>query len=282
MEAAKKSKKEISFLFLSDLDGTLIHKDLEISREDEKAIASLQESGNLFGLVTGRDRVFCENLLQRYGLRSNCLITCNGAMTYWNQNRMDASLIDLDVSISIFKELTKYEDIMFFFTAEDGRNYFPVTMLGSRFKEIQSEFSYLGNVQNQDVFEYLNTRNEGCAKISVCTYTKENNQKYLPIFQSLFNNVEVLPTSFDYIEMTKKDTDKSRAMKKMIESQHLNIEDIVFIGDGLNDVSLFDMLNHTYVMDSASDEVKAHANTIVSSVSEAIQIEREKRECLVK
>lgn len=98
-------------LFLSDLDGTLIHEESAmISSDDVQEIKNWQKQGYLFGLVTGRDRVFCMNLLNRYEIVPDCLITCNGAMTFWKDHRIDASLIDLSVAKNILKELETYLD----------------------------------------------------------------------------------------------------------------------------------------------------------------------------
>ena len=263
-------------LFLSDLDGTLIHEESAmISSDDVQEIKKWQKQGYLFGLVTGRDRVFCMNLLNRYEIVPDCLITCNGAMTFWKDHRIDASLIDLSVAKNILKELETYLDTIDpFFTAEDGSNYF---LREDDPKRIQKEFSYLGWVREESLKTYLKSRTEGLAKISIAAKSLENVQRLLPEFQEKFTNVEVMTTSKDYIEITRKATNKAHAMTKLIDHQNLNLKEIIFIGDGSNDIPLFDMLECTYVMRHASDAIRKHAQWEVSDVAEAIRKERESR-----
>ena len=261
-------------LFLSDLDGTLIHKEPIIDPEDVLAIKQWQKEGNHFGLVTGRDRIFCLELLNRYEITPDCLITCNGAMTFWKDVRVDASLIDIDVAKKIFYELKNYLDCTDpFFTAEDGSNYF----MAQDIERIQKAYAKLGRIQKIPLMTYLASRSEGLAKISISTGSFENTQRLLPIFKAKFSEVEVMPTSVDYIEITRKQTDKAHAMNKLIEHQHLNLDDIIFVGDGENDIPLFDMLERTYVIQSASDEIKKHAKQTTIDVANAIQKEREYR-----
>lgn len=266
----------MSSLFLSDVDGTLMNADLTIDEGNIKKIKEWKAQGNYFGLVTGRDRIFCQKLLDTYGIEADCLITCNGAMTFWKDELVDTSLIDLDVSIEIFKHLRMYsDDLVSFFTAEDGTHYFNVDQSQEKWTTIKERLAYLGVLREEDVLSYLSNRTQGCAKISVFTYTIENRDRYLPILQKTFLNVEIMPTSFDYIEMTQKGTDKSRALLKLMNCRQLTLDEIVFIGDGANDVPLFDLLKHTYVMTTAEKHIKEHASICVDSVEKAIDdIER--------
>lgn len=268
----------MSRLFLSDLDGTLIQKKPCIASSDVKAIKKWKAKGNLFGLVTGRDYVYCISLLSKYDIEPDCLITCNGAMVHVGDKRIYSSLIDLDVATKIYKDLVCYVDDMdCFYTSDDGSNCFCVDTLKDRFEKIKKDYAYLGVINDEDLFLHLSKRSEGLTKITVSMRTEENCTKYLPILQKQFLDVEVIPTSPDYIEMTRKNTNKSNAIKALIEHENLNVEDIAFIGDGLNDVGLFDYLDYTYVMDKASNQVKSHAKITVSSVSEAIEIESERK-----
>lgn len=265
----------MSSLFLSDVDGTLMNADLTIDEKNIEKIKEWKAQGKYFGLVTGRDRIFCQKLLDKYGIEADCLITCNGAMTFWRDELVDTSLIDLDISIDIFKRLKMYsDDLVSFFTAEDGTHYFNIDQVQKQWVSIKERLAYLGVLREEDVLSYLSGRTQGCAKISLFTYTKENRDRYLPILQQTFPNVEVMPTSVDYIEITQRGTDKSRALLKLMDCRQLTLDEIAFIGDGANDVPLFDLLKHTYVMETAEEHIKERASICVDSVEKAIDIER--------
>ena len=88
-------------------------------------------------------------------------------------------------------------------------------------------------------------------------------------FRGLFKNYEVMATSKDYIEITKKDTNKWEAFC------HLPVEDAIFIGDGENDLCILEKLNVAYCMEHAPVSLKAYG-VCVKSVAESMNIESRK------
>ena len=118
-----------------------------------------------------------------------------------------------------------------------------------------------------DLMEYLNTRHFGLAKLSM--YVEKDLDLRLNQFRGLFKNYEVMATSKDYIEITKKGTNKWEAFC------HLPVEDAIFIGDGENDLCILKNLKNTYVMDHAPESLKVYG-VCVKSVAQAIDIESRK------
>ena len=263
-------------LFLSDVDGTLIFDDIpSIQEEDVQAIKAYQNGGNLFGLVTGRDAAFCENLLNLYKIKADCLITCNGAISYWKDKEFDSVTISNQRSYEIFEKLKGYSQIVAFYSSKSGDNYFLNSVLED-FEAVKEELASLGRLNDLDVMDFLNEFKEDCAKISVYCRTKEVCDFYLPIFQREFNDLEVMQTSYNYIEFTQKGCDKARAMQQLMNYAKLSNEEIAFIGDGFNDVPLFCMLENTYVMEQADIEVKKNAKVVVKGAAQALEMERMK------
>ena len=77
--------------------------------------------------------------------------------------------------------------------------------------------------------------------------------------------------SSDYtLDITYKDNSKGNAILQIMDKENLNAEDIIVIGDSYNDVSMFRLTNHSFVMEEAEEEVKTYAKHVVSSVKEAI------------
>ena len=65
-------------LFLSDLDGTLLDSNGNVTDEDVECIHQWTQK-HAFGFVTGRDRAFCVALALKYQLSCEYMITDNGA-----------------------------------------------------------------------------------------------------------------------------------------------------------------------------------------------------------
>ena len=230
-------------LFLSDLDGTLMDSSGNVAEEDVECIHQWTQK-HAFGFVTGRDRAFCLALASKYQLSCEYMITDNGANAYYKDN------LDL------------------FYTDEVGNRYYPISCYGKeRLHVFKKKQPSLGLFSDVDLMEYLNTRHFGLAKLSV--YVEKDLDLILNQFRGLFKNYEVMATSKDYIEITKKDTNKWEAFC------HLPVEDAIFIGDGENDLCILEKLKDTYVMEHAPESLKAYG-VCVKSVAEAMNIESRK------
>lgn len=94
-------------LFLSDLDGTLMDSNGEITIEDVEAIHQWTQKHG-FGFVTGRDRAFCVALASKYQLSCEYMITDNGANAYYKDENVYSSLIELSEGIQMCKAILVY------------------------------------------------------------------------------------------------------------------------------------------------------------------------------
>ena len=79
-------------LFLSDLDGTLLDSNGNVTDEDVECIHQWTQK-HAFGFVTGRDRAFCVALALKYQLSCEYMITDNGANAYYKDKNVYSSLL---------------------------------------------------------------------------------------------------------------------------------------------------------------------------------------------
>lgn len=155
-----------------------------------------------FGFVTGRDHAFCMELASKYQLSCEYMITDNGANAYYKDQNVYSSLIDLDDGIQMCKAILEY-NLDLFYTDEVGNRYYPVSSYGKeRLHSFEKKQPSLGRFSNIDILEYLNSRDSGLAKLSM--YVENDLDLLLNQFRDLFKNYEVMATSKDYIEITKK------------------------------------------------------------------------------
>lgn len=74
-------KKFEGLLILSDMDGTLLNENREISQENREAVAYFTQNGGRFAVATGRSKTGMEYFLQDICVNAPCVI-CNGAVIY--------------------------------------------------------------------------------------------------------------------------------------------------------------------------------------------------------
>ena len=256
-------------LFLSDLDGTLMSKDHHVRKEDIEANKVWQAKGDLFGLVSGRGYAFCADLLREHGIKSDVLITNNGACAYIKDECVFSDPIEKQSVFTVFEDLkTMKEALIPFITMDDGYHYARKEEL-ALLKQKQAHLKTFGE---GDVLEEVKAGKK-VYKISLYVFDPQMTDRLLALFQAKWPALNVSKTSIDYIEITNQGVDKRKAFDALEQNMAIDRERVAFIGDGSNDLPLFDALPHTYGMPHTPGEVKKHVNKIVTSIEEAIKIE---------
>lgn len=260
-------------LFLSDLDGTLMDEYGTIQIEDREALRQLEQAHIAFGMVTGRDYGFCRHLRKRYELQPCDMVVNNGASVWVDDKKITEESISAEETIEIMEYLKDYVDeINPFICDEDYQFYFLKNYYEPKQWEKASQLlSYLGPFSPYDLLDYLYKHKEPAVKISIHTYTQDKTDQWLPLLRERFpDRYEILPTSHDYIEITQKGVHKGKAVRTIMDQLQLKPEDVAVIGDGANDISMFQEIPLSFAMSHASDEVKQAASHIVKNVAEAV------------
>lgn len=260
-------------LFLSDLDGTLMDVQGTIHEDDLQAIQKLQEHGIAFGIVTGRDVGFCRRLIQRYALPKCDIIGNNGGSIWIGGSKVMEEHIAAKDTLEIMEFLKNHlDEVNPFVCNEEGIFYLMKDhYTAQKWEEVKETLAYLGTISSSDLLDYLKAEQEPIVKISIHTYTKEGTDAWLPVLRDTFGKqYEILPTSFDYIEITRKGIDKGKSLLELLKLLHVKRDEVAVIGDGANDISLFHEVPMSFAMASAEEYVQKEAAHVVKSVAEAV------------
>lgn len=259
-------------LFLSDVDGTLLSFSRTVKQEDMDAIRAWQMAGHAFGLVTGRDMNFCLQFLKEYGIVPDCLISSNGASVYHEGRLFPVAHMEPRLCRQVFEKLAGLQEYMVpFITTDEGMHYFAKKDVDLMKKE-QAHLKYFSS---QDVYDLLAHINR-VPKLSIYVRNADWTDQLYEKVREWFPDLNCAKASIDYIELTKKGCDKAQAMAFLEKELSLDLEQCAFVGDGENDILMMDRLEHTYVMESADENVRSHAKYTVSGVKEALEHEGEK------
>ena len=75
-----------------------------------------------------------------------------------------------------------------------------------------------------------------------------------------------------YVDMVGKDCSKGSGLKKILEIENWDVNNLYTIGDSYNDISMFEITDNSFTFNHVEDFVKAHANHTVDFVHECIDI----------
>ena len=262
--------------FFVDLDGTLLEKpkgmEPIIPTDNLDALKKLVASGIRVITASGRDLEFTKNRINGfYGFDFDA-VASNGAIIYINGVIKEN---EVEYNIDRLKELSDFlygeDEVAFCIVIKDREcRYAHINTLSYiKLKEITKHWSHGIDLDVDDFF--LEGTDKEIYKVCVFSESAETTKKWAKILNKKFNeDFEIFSTDWFIIELSPKNINKGRGLNYICEYFGYSYDEVAAIGDAENDISMLEMTQHSYVMASADDDVKAHANQEVGSVAEAI------------
>lgn len=258
-----------------DLDGTLLKKDHTISKENLEAIVRFKEAGNKFIISTGRNLDSIYDLFKDYPeIEYDYIVACNGAIILdKNKKIISSNYIKSNIAEGVFNDFIGEKDICMHFEA-DGEHYLVEP------KEIECTSSSSQDI-NEVLFHFKN-------RISVeDLFSKERKYSFISIF-STKKDIEVAEKAKDslienyghgleafrnqyFVDIAPKDCSKGNGLRKILELDNVDVDNLYAIGDSFNDVSMFNLTKNSFTFHNVEEELKTIANNYVSSVGECIK-----------
>lgn len=254
-------------LYVTDLDGTLLDKNEQISDFTISAINTLVENGLLFSYATARSYVTAGKLTAQ--LTANFpVILYNGAFIMDNKGEkiIKTNLISDDLRHNVLKTLVESD----------------VYPLVYHYMDKQEKISFIENKANEDMMSFLNSRQGDVRKLPVVDKKDlfktnvyyitciDNEDKLYPLYQKL----KLIPqlncifqkdiySGRQWLEIMSADASKANAVMQLKDLLHC--DKVVCFGDGKNDISMFKAADECYAVENAVDELKRIATGVILS-----------------
>ncbi|MGE6257165.1 Cof-type HAD-IIB family hydrolase [Heyndrickxia sporothermodurans] len=235
-------------LIALDMDGTLLNNEQDISHANKEAISKAKEMGIHIVLSTGRSYSTVYEYAKELELNS-FLVTVNGGEIWDSNGRLlERKLLSVE-EIQMMWELKKLHNTKFWAIAVDKiyRDDFPEDLALS-----DSEWLKFGfDVEDDDA------RN---------TIIQELEKRKLQVTNSSPTNLEVNPYGIS----------KAKALEKVCERIGITMENVMAMGDSLNDIAMITSAGIGVAMGNAQEKVKEEADWITvtneeDGVAKAIQ-----------
>lgn len=263
----------MSQIIATDLDGTLLGSDTEISRENLDALERLYRRGIRFVALTGRTFFEIPGPL-RESLYFDYFVYSNGAVIRSReQGELYANPIDLATAKSLYDMLLRHETLIELYCDNH-----PV--LEKRF-------------YNDDAFAYYAIDADFLPEMTKSRRTVDDlttlltDGHHIEMFDVFFHSLKErdeaknrIKTQFPALELTtslthnweimNKGVNKGSGLLKLCELAGLKLSDIIVIGDSRNDLTSFAVAENRYAVANACDELKAIADKIICSNDEHI------------
>ncbi len=253
-------------LLVVDIDGTLVGNDRTISAEDRDALARVRGSGILVSLSTGRALQACRDVFSQLVL-DGYHIFFDGALV--SDPGHNEEVYAQPISPAVVKqavEFTRANDInLELFSAT---HYFTeketwMVDIRRRFFGIEPRIVDFTNLWNQ----------ERIIKGGLTTSSPEEADKatgfYLEFKDILGFSWAKTPSypDVDFVNIVAPEVSKGKALETLVSHLGVSLSEVIAIGDGTNDLSLFSSAGLAIAMGNAPGEVRAAADHVTLDVN---------------
>lgn len=265
-------------LIASDIDGTIINSNHEVSAKTREVIQSLKDKGIRFALSTGRGYGGAMNIVRQLGLENEDIgvICLNGMETYWlNSDKkriIDGPSFEEALRIRATGQMF-HMGIMYCF-----RDNMYLEMDDLTYKDYQigldeetkafydSNISIIPIKSIYDLEEKMKT--EKLEKIAYMQSADYKELVYDRLKEKLDDQYELMLVSTTWSEIAEKGVNKGNAVLKYAESYGIKPEEIMVFGDSENDISMFKIAEVAVAMENAIGSAKENANAFTVSNDE--------------
>ncbi|MDO4167220.1 MAG: HAD family hydrolase [Eubacteriales bacterium] len=250
-------------LFLSDLDGTLLQRDATISPKSCAIINRLVEQGMIFSYATARSIHTAVSVTRGLHVRVP-VITKNGAFIddIEGKKTLCENVFSWQDTQDIYDHLQKYGINPLVFSVVDGQerySYDCENMSRGVFKFVKD---HEGDFRDHPV-KGNDTILEGKVHYFTCIGAVDELQEIYQRLAGEYNCIFSKDTYSDdqWLEIMPKYATKAYAMKQL--QQLCGCDRVVVFGDGINDVSMFEMADECYAVGNAVSALKEIATDVI-------------------
>ena len=268
-------------IIASDLDGTLLKSNTDISEENLRSIERLAQKGAKIVLLTGRTLYEVPKEL-RLCKGVEYIVFSNGAGIYHTQKGIiKYHIISNEEAYKIYKILSEYETFIEVYTG--GAPYVDK----AKFSDESFEYYKI----DKDFIPEMYKSRRICNSLDNLIFDPDYKTEMFDVFfknqderkacrerlQKEFDSVEITTSMTNNLEIMLKGINKGSALRELCKIAGYNIKDVTVVGDSKNDLTAFSTEAKKYAVSNACNEIKALADKIICSNDENIMcyIERE-------
>lgn len=254
-------------LYVSDLDGTLLQSNEQMSEYTNNTINTLVSKGMLFSYATARSLITAKKVTK--GLSAKIpLIVYNGAFIIDNvtEEVLRANYFDESVN-DVLENLFSHDIYPIVYGIVDGKEKF--SFVPELCTKGMNTFinSRKGDIRTNPIDDYRNLKKGNIFYISCIDET----EKLAPMYEAYKRDYHCvfqkdIYTGDQWLEILPKAASKANAVRQLREM--IGCDKVVAFGDGKNDIDLFEAADEGYAVSNAHEDLKKVATGVILSNNE--------------
>ncbi len=260
-------------LLASDIDGTIIDKDNQISPYNIEAIKKLNNTNINFTLCTGKTyfmiKNFCKQINAGYGIFGN-----------------GTQIVDLKTGKEIIRNDLKSEDINFCIDVANKNNLYIhiytdnkiISQGNLKYMAYRNYKLYKENMEFEiveDLKEYIRLNNPSVLKLIISGENDLKNikqeilqNKNLSVMQiKKYNQYKdkIINKEYEYLDVIPQSINKYNSLKQLCNYLNISNDEIMAIGDNINDIDMIEHAGIGVAIGGSYDEVIKKASYITKN-----------------
>ena len=283
-------------LIAIDLDGTLLNSYGMVSEKNKQALIEANKKGAEIVIASGRSTNSVKNIANDLGI-CNYIICGNGSLIYDLQHEeiIYDKFIDKKKALQII-EICEQNSIYYNIYTENmviakslnnnvlfyhQENANKPDSKKTKINLVQNIYDYVDKLQNQNILKITISDNDNIIFNGIIRKVRERRDiDVLDVAhmsrKMIKSGTEEVSLEYYYTEITSKNVDKWYAIEYLIDKLNINKEDIMTIGDNVNDKLMIENAGCGVVMGNSAPYIKEIANMVVADnnkdgVAEAVE-----------
>ena len=254
------------YIFLSDLDGTLLTTDKKVTPGIRDALDNFVMAGNIFAICTGRAMQSAMNIYKSCKLNypNSFVVAYNGGEIY--SKAQDKVIFRSELELEMVNSIWELADSLGLYIQAYTDDYIIAKKYGK-------ELDFYRHVIRTPVIITDNPEAEmpkpPCKMLAIDLTGRDNLEKFREILKREFGDaLKTMYSSDYYLEVVPSNTGKGDALKFLCKYLDLPIERSIAAGDADNDADMIAAAGTGIAMCTGSDLAKSFASIITKQDSD--------------
>lgn len=236
-------------MVVTDMDGTLLNSNHEVSSRFFELFTGLKSKGILFVAASGRQY---NSIIDKLGPIKNDIIVVaeNGGFVVQREKELLSTPLPnkyVTETLSILNQQTDIHPVLC------GKHTAYLTKKSDAFvdklKEYYSEFVLVDQLENVSA-----------EIIKVAMYHFESSEKHIyPHVKHLENLLQVKVSGNNWVDISSANANKGFALQQLMDTHHIKPNELMVFGDYNNDLEMLALADYSFAMENAHSNVKSTA-----------------------
>ena len=247
-------------IFFSDMDGTLLNSQKEITPKTKAALDAFTDAGNTFVISTGRPIFSARYIRDYHGLNypGSYISAYNGSMLYDNTNH--TVLYEDGIAVDLIPELLDLAE-RFGVYIQGYQGDYVISRVASEEFEYYKKSLHMDGLVDKDFMPLIHGPSPKMIAIALQEHERLD-ALAKAIDESLGDVISTARSADRHLEIYPATGNKGNALIRLCEILHIPIEDSLAAGDEENDIPMLRAAGCGIAMANARPSVQAAADTI--------------------